>query len=129
MYDQRPMSSELFIQLLEILGIPVVAAIILTFIKVATGDKPFEPELGVDIGMDLSILAAGACGGIFANDTLVKKWPHGLTVYGIFVVLVCILIVAVLSYVRRWRDIDTAGKAVVNVIVGALPLGMVASIL
>jgi hypothetical protein len=47
-------------------------------------------------------------------------------------VLVCILIVAVLSYVRRWQGTKTPvtiGKAVRNVIVGAIPLGMVTSVL
>ncbi|MEA2258508.1 MAG: hypothetical protein QOJ51_1333, partial [Acidobacteriaceae bacterium] len=53
--------------------------------------------------MDLAILATGATGGIFANDTLVRKWGIGLTVYGILTVLVCISFIAVLAYIRRWQ--------------------------
>jgi membrane protein implicated in regulation of membrane protease activity len=46
-------------------------------------------------------LAAGACGSIFANDTLFGKWGIGLIIYGILVALLCILFAAVLSRVNR----------------------------
>jgi hypothetical protein len=70
------MSSELLIQFLEILGIPVVASFILTFIKVATGGQPFVPEMGVDIGMDLSILAAGAIPLGMVTSVLILGYNH-----------------------------------------------------
>jgi hypothetical protein len=61
------MSTALVIELLKVLGIPLIASAILTFLKVLAGRKKFAPVMGVEIGMDLSILAAGACGGIFCK--------------------------------------------------------------
>jgi hypothetical protein len=127
------MNPDLLVKLAEILGIPIVVAAILTIIKVATGAQEFKPEMGADVGMDLAMVAAGACGGIFANATLVAKWGGGLTVYGILTVLLCILSVAWLSYVRRFQG--TGGKTVtnrmaaLNVATGAAPIGLVASVL
>lgn len=123
-------SQSLWLQIPEVIGIPVVALFIITFIRAATSAKKFANEQAVDVGMDLAILATGATGGIFANDTLVRKWGIGLTVYGILTVLVCISFIAVLAYIRRWQTVSVSnGMAWRNFFLGLFPLGMVTSIL
>jgi hypothetical protein len=125
------MSPEsLWIKLPEIIGIPLVALFIITMIKAATSPVQFGNEHAVDIGMDLSILAAGACGSVFASDTLSKKWGIGLNVYGILVVLMCILFTVILARAKRWNnDHVSTGLAIWRIIVGALPVGLVTALL
>ena len=68
------MSPEsLWIKIPEIIGIPLVALFIISFIKAATSPTQWGNENAVEIGMDLSILAAAACGSIFADDTLTRS--------------------------------------------------------
>jgi hypothetical protein len=76
--------------------------------------------------MDLSILAAGACGSVFANDTLYKKWGIALNVYGILVVLLCIAFAAVLARAKRWRNHPpvSSRRAAWRIAYGALPIGL-----
>jgi uncharacterized membrane protein AbrB (regulator of aidB expression) len=124
------MHQSLAIQIPEIIGIPVLAFTIMVLIK----EDRFVPQQAAQIGMELSILAAGACGAIFANDTLFNKWGVGLIVYGILVVMLCILFAAVLSRVnRRQRERDessvSAGQAFRHLTLGAVPLGLVTAIL
>jgi hypothetical protein len=122
--------DSLLIQLPEIIGIPVVALFIITFIKAATSAKKFQNDQAVDVAMDLAILATGASGGIFANDTLNQKWGIGVTVYGILTVLICICFVATLAFIRRWQVSPVANvKAWGNLVLGLIPLGMVTAIL
>ena len=125
------MSPEsLWIKLPEIIGIPLVALFIITMIKAATSPVRFGNEHAVDIGMDLSILAAGACGSVFASDTLSRKWGIALNVYGILVVLMCILFTVILARAKRWNnDSVSTGLAAWRVFVGALPVGLVTALL
>jgi hypothetical protein len=126
------MSPEsLWIKLPEIIGIPLVALFIIIFIKAATTPVQYGNENAVDIGMDLSILAAGACGSIFANDTLYKKWGIGLNVYGILVVLLCIAFVVILARAKRWRNQPpiSKGLAAWRIAYGAIPIGLVTVLL
>lgn len=126
------MSPEsLWIKIPEIIGIPLVALFIISFIKAATSPTQWGNENAVDIGMDLSILAAGACGSIFANDTLYKKWGIALNVYGILTVLLCIAFVVVLARAKRWRNKRpvSTGRAIWRMMYGALPIGLVTALL
>jgi hypothetical protein len=126
------MSPEsLWIKLPEIIGIPLVALFIISFIKAATSPVQFGNENAVDIGMDLSILAAGACGAVFANDTLYRKWGIALNVYGILAVLLCIAFVSVLARAKRWRNQPpvSSGLAAWRIAYGALPIGLVTALL
>jgi di/tricarboxylate transporter len=122
--------QSLAIQIPEVIGIPLIAFLIVVLIK----EDQFTPEGAAQIGMELSILAAGACGSIFANDTLFGKWGIGLIIYGILVALLCILFAAVLSRVNRKQrqpnpPTVSVSQAVWHPIVGAVPLGLVTTIL
>jgi hypothetical protein len=121
----------MFTEILIVIGIPVLAGIVLMFVRAATDVEEIGPEKGVDIGMDLIILSVGACGGIFSNATLVKKFGSGVPSYGIAVVLVCLVIMGLLAYIRRWQDRAsvTWGKAYRNIALGMLGLVLTTSIL
>jgi hypothetical protein len=122
--------QSLWIQIPEILGIPLVALFIITFIKASTSAKKISNDQAIDIAMDLAILATGAAGSVFANDTLVQKWGMGLIVYGILVVLICISFVAGFAYTRRWQVSPVSGgRATGNIILGLIPVGLVTAIL
>jgi hypothetical protein len=119
-----------FIPFLEIIGIPLVALGILTFIVGATDKTPISNEKAVDIGMDLGILAIGACGGIFANPTLVQHFGPGVTIYAIIVTLLSVLSVAILAYIRRWQKSPVSDAvAARNVFLGLIPVGLIVSLL
>jgi hypothetical protein len=123
--------QSLWLQIPEIIIIPLVALFIITLIKAATAAKPFENDQAVDIGMDLSVLATGACGSVFANDTLYNKWGMSLIIYGVLVVLLCISFIGILAIIRRWRNFPPVsnGKAIRNALIGAVPLGLVTALL
>jgi hypothetical protein len=124
------MSPEsLWIKIPEIILIPLFALFLITLIKGATARKPFSTEEAVDIAMDLAVLATGACGSIFANDTLYKKWGIGLVVYGILVTLGCIVVVGILAWIRRWHNfLPSNRQAVRNVLIGTIPLEVVTAL-
>ncbi len=123
--------QSLWLQIPELLGIPLLVFVILAVIKDATGEKRFGPGDAAELGMELSILAAGACGGIFGNETLISRWGFALITYGITVSLTCIVFVAVLARARRWQAGKpvSIGKAVLHLFLGAIPLGLVTSVL
>jgi hypothetical protein len=125
------MSHEsLWLQIPEIILIPLFALFIITLIKAATAKAPWGNDDAVDIGMDLAILATGACGAIFANEKLYIKFGIGLIVYGILTVLVCIVFVGVLAVIRRWRNTNVGtGTAIRNVFIGLAPLLLVTALL
>ena len=97
-------SQSLWIQIPLILGIPLAALFIIPLIKGATAHSAYSNEDAVDIGMDLAVLATGACGSIFANDTLYAKWGIASVVYGSLTTLVCIIFIAWLAMIRRWHN-------------------------
>lgn len=128
-----PNHQNLAIQIPEVIGIPVVAFAIMTMIRA----EEFTTLSGASIGTELSILAAGACGAIFANDTLQPKFGVALTVYGVLVVLLCVLMAAVLSRIKRkaiWvfnesRKMPSIGAAIWHLILGAIPIALVTGLL
>ena len=126
-----PMSSDsLWIQIPLIIGIPVLALWIITLIKGATGAKRPGRENAVDLGMDYAVLATGACGSIFANDTLYKTWGMAAAVYGIGTTLLCIVFIGILARMKRWHNRNiSAGRAAWYVILGMIPIGLVTAIL
>lgn len=124
-------SQSLWIQIPLIIEIPFVALFVITLIKGATARRPFSNEDAVDIGMDLAVLATGACSSIFANQTLYAKWGIGSVVYGSLTTLVCIVFIGWLAFIRRWHNVAPVsnGHARKNVLIGAIPLGLVTAIL
>jgi hypothetical protein len=125
------MSSEsLWIQIPLIIGIPTLALFAIILIKGATSARRPGTENAVEWGMDFAVLATGACGAIFANDTIYKKWGIGSVVYGIGTTVLCIVFIAVLSVIRRWQAPPVSlAKAIGNFIIGLIPLGLVTAIL
>jgi len=130
-YDAAMSSQSLWIQIPLIIGIPLVAIVIITLIKGATASLPFSNVDAVDIGMDLAVLATGACGSIFANETLYEKWGIGSVVYGSLTTLVCIVFMVWLAVIRRWHNAAPVSdsQARTNVLIGLIPLGLVTAIL
>lgn len=124
-------AQSLWIQIPEIIGIPLVALLIIGFIKAATAIEPFTNEQAVDLAMDCTVLATGACGSIFANDTLYAKWGMAAVVYGILVTLVCILFIVLLAWIRRWHNWYpvTTWQAYRNIFIGTFPIALVTMLL
>jgi hypothetical protein len=123
--------QSLWLQIPEIIVIPTVALFVITLIKGATALRPFENDQAVDIGMDFAVLSAGACGAIFANETLYSKFGIALIVYGVLVELICILFIGILSVIRRWHNASPVSdrRAARNVLIGMVPLGLVTALL
>jgi hypothetical protein len=130
-YDrERTSSQSLWIQIPLIIGIPLLALFIITLIKGATSAKRPGRENAVELGMDYAVLATGACGSIFANDTLYKTWGMAAVVYGIGTTLVCIVFIGILARIRRWSNKNiSGGRAAWHIILGMMPLGLVTAIL
>jgi hypothetical protein len=127
-----PISHQsLWVQIPEIVGIPLLALGIIVLLREMSSTKQYGPEDAAEMGMELSILAAGACGAIFANDTLYAKWGVALIIYGIVVSLGCILCATILARTRRWNLGKTVsiGKGIAHLIFGAVPLGAVTALL
>jgi hypothetical protein len=124
-------SQSLWIQIPLIIGIPLIALLIITLIKGATASLPFGNVDAVDIGMDLAVLATGACGSIFANETLYAKWGIGSVVYGSLTTLICIVFIGWLAVIRRWHNAAPVSDAQArrNILIGLTPLGLVTAIL
>ncbi len=92
------------IEILAHLGVPFIAGLVLLLIIAASDKNPISWDTCNDIGLDLSILSVGACGGIFANPTLIQHLGANSAVYGIVVVLCDSFFAGVLVYIRRWRN-------------------------
>jgi hypothetical protein len=123
-------------KVVEIIGIPFAVLLILTVVKALSENEPIGPEKAADIGMDLAILAVGVCGGIFSNDALVKRWGMQLIDYGIITALGSVLALATLALIRHWQPMPvnqqssvTTWHAIRDIFVGAVPLGLAASVL
>ena|ERR1700751_5468942 len=123
-------------KVVEIIGIPFAVLLILTVVKALSDKEPIGPEKAADIGMDLAILAVGVCGGIFSNDALVKRWGMQLIDYGIITALGSVLALATLALIRHWQPMPVNQQssvntwhAIRNIFVGAIPLGLAASVL
>jgi hypothetical protein len=130
-----PNYQALAIQIPEILIVPILAYGIMVMIRT----EAINTFSGTEIGMELSILAAGACASIFANDTLQAKFGIEVTVYGFVVAFLCVFVAALLS---RWRrklikdyEADTyaqppsKGAAIVHLMIGAVPMTLVTGLL
>jgi hypothetical protein len=124
-------AQSLWIQIPLIIGIPLATLFVITLIKGATATRPFGNEDAVDVGMDLAVLATGASGSIFANETLYAKWGIGSVVYGSLTTLICIVFIGWLAVRRRWHNAPpvSAIRAWLNVLIGLVPLGLVTAIL
>lgn len=128
----RSMSHDsLWHEIVRVVGIPSLALTVIILIKVATAAKKVSGEDAVDWGMDIAVLATGACGAIFANRTLFDKWGDSMVDYGIGTVIVSIIFVGILAVRRRWFNNPPVGNKSValNVILGLIPLGLVTAIL
>lgn len=124
-------SQSLWIQIPEIILIPLLAFVVITLIKGATAARRYSNEQAVDVGLDLCVLATGASGSIFANDTLYAKWGIGVVVYGILATLACILFAGILAWRRRWHNRRPVSQfaATVNIFIGVFAVEMVTAFL
>lgn len=91
----------LWLQIPEILVIPLVILAIDIGLKLLATGEEFELQHYMEIGNELVVLAAGASGAIFANDTLQEKWDGALITYGILIALACIYAMVQLALIRR----------------------------
>lgn len=91
------------IDILAHIGIPFVAGLVILLIIAASDKEPISWSSCNDIGLDLTILSAGACGGIFANPTLIQHLGEHAAVLGILSVLCDLIMAGALVYIRRWR--------------------------
>lgn len=124
-------ADSLWIQLPLMIGIPVLVLWVIQLVKGASGAKRPGPENAVEVGMDYAVVATGACGSIFTNDTIYQTWGGiAVTTYGIVTILLCIVFIGVLARIRRWQGRSVGHlMAVRNIFLGLIPLGMVTAIL
>lgn len=124
------MPVELWKKIFEILGIPLLTLFIIDTLRGATGTKLPGRETKVDTGMDLAMIAVGACTSIFSNDKLYDLWGRDVTLYGIVTVMVCITFVVYLAKLRRWKNKNlTWLGATFRIALGLIPNGLVTGIL
>ena len=101
--------DSLWHEIVRVVEIPSLALTVIILIKVATAAKKVSGEDAVDWGMDIAVLATGACGAIFANRTLFDKWGDSMVDYGIGTVIVSIIFVGILAVRRRWFNNPPVG--------------------
>jgi len=118
------------IEILAHIGIPVAAGLVLLLFIAASDREPISWASCNDIALDLCILSVGACGGIFANPSLIKTLGERAAVYGILVVLGDLLCAGVLVYLRRWRKMEPSARSgLSDVLLGLLTVALTANML
>ena len=124
------MIAGMFEVLLAHIGIPLLAGLVLLFMIAATDKEPISWKSCNDIALDLTILSAGACGGIFANPTLLRNLGDQSAIYGIVLVLLDLFCAGILIYFRRWQvGSATALSAIRDLFFGGLTVGLTVSFL
>jgi hypothetical protein len=122
--------NAMWVEILAHIGIPFIAGLLLLFMIAASDKEPISWSSCNDIALDLTILSAGASGGIFANDTLIQHLGPHSAVYGIVVVLCDLALAGVLVYIRRWRVLPTrAWQGARDLFLGVLTVGFTAGML
>jgi hypothetical protein len=117
-------------EILAHIGIPFAAGIVLLLVIAASDKEPISWASCNDIGLDLSILSAGASGGIFANPTLIQHLGTNAAVYGILVVLCDFILAAFLVCFRRWRkDPANVYSGLRDLFFGLLTVGLTTGVL
>jgi hypothetical protein len=117
-------------EILAHIVIPFAAGLLLLFIIAASDKSPTAWENCNDIALDLTILSTGACGGIFANQTLIRNLDSSAAVYGILIVLCDLIVASILVYVRRWRKLPvSAMSGLRDLFLGLATVGMTAGVL
>jgi hypothetical protein len=111
------------------LGIPFAAGLVLLFMIASSDKDPISWANCNDIALDLTILSVGACGGIFANPTLVANLGPTAAVYGILVVLCDLFFASILVYIRRWRKESSPASGLRDLFLGFLTVGITAGVL
>jgi hypothetical protein len=94
----------MWIEILAHIGIPFAAGLVLLLVIAASGKTPISWDSCNDIALDLTILSAGASGGIFANASLIQNLGQNAAIYGILVVLCDFIFAGLLVYLKRWRS-------------------------
>jgi hypothetical protein len=104
--------------------------LVLLLVIAASDKEPISWASCNDIALDLTILSAGASGGIFANPTLLQHLGANAAVYGILVVLCDLIMAGLLVYFRRWRkDAATAWAGLRDLALGLLTVALTGSVL
>jgi hypothetical protein len=117
-------------EILAHIGIPFVAGLVLLFIIAASDKEPISWSSCNDIALDLTILSAGASGGIFANDTLIQHLGPRSAIFGILVVLCDLVLGGMLVYIRRWRTSPVhAWQGIRDLFFGILTVGFTVGML
>ena len=120
----------MWVEILAHIGIPFAAGLVLLFIIAASDTKPITWESCNDIALDMTILSAGACGGIFANQTLIQHLGDQSAVYGILIVLCDLLVAGVLVYIRRWQASPVSPlRGMRDLFLGIMTVGLTAGVL
>jgi hypothetical protein len=124
-------TDSLWIKIPEIIGIPLGLLFVLAYIKGAAAQQRPGRESLVDLGMEFAILAAGACGSIFASDRIEQIWGGTyVAVYGILATVVCIVFMAILAKLRRWQTANIGWwQGFWNVALGVIPILLVTTAL
>jgi hypothetical protein len=113
----------MLIEILAHIGVPIAAVICLIVFKASSRTKAIGWDNCNEVALELAILAIGATGGIFANPNLIKHFGGNIGIYGIFVVLVDLVLAAILIYRGRFRTPDTpvtAWKGLGDLFIGCL---------
>jgi hypothetical protein len=117
------------IEILLTIGVPLLAGLILTFLRAIANQKKLSMETTQDAALDMTFLAIGASGGVF-NDAGVKSMLGPSAIAGLLgLIFFDLLIASVLLYLRRFSFPLTPLKAFVNFSLGALTLLLVAGVI
>lgn len=117
-------------EILAHVGVPFAAGLVLLFVIAASDKEPISWANCNDIALDLTILSAGASGGIFANPSLIQHLGENAAVYGILVILCDFILVGFLVYIRRWRKAPVSAVCGLrDLFMGFLTVAMTASVL
>ena len=122
--------SSTWIEILAHLGVPFIAGLVILLVVAASEKDPITWDTCNDIGIDLTILSVGACGGIFANPTLIQHMGDNAATYGIVVVLCDLFLAGILVYIRRWRTTPVGYlSGVRDLFLGLLTIGITGGVL
>jgi hypothetical protein len=111
------------------LGVPILAGLVLTLLRAIASQKRLSLETSRDVALDMTFLALGAAGSVFHNQKLQTRMGSDAVAMLALLIVVDLFVAAVLLYLQRFTISVTRVQLLANVMLGGLPVTLVAVVI